>query len=81
LAFQPAFISSTASSADRPRHGAPALWADSPDFAAAVNADDLPQSFRLELAEPSGYRRFAARFQGRAGVSQVIGRACQGTHK
>jgi cell division protein FtsX len=58
-----------------------ALWADSPDFVAAVNADDLPQSFRLELAEPAGYRQFAARFQGRAGVSQVIGRACQGTHK
>ena len=28
--FQPMSISSTASSAERPRHGAPAEWADSP---------------------------------------------------
>ncbi|RSM70883.1 hypothetical protein DMB66_07995 [Actinoplanes sp. ATCC 53533] len=58
-----------------------ALWADSPDFVAAVSVDSLPESFRLELAEPSGYRQFAARFEDRAGVAQVIGRACRGTHK
>jgi len=57
------------------------LWADSPDFVAAVSADSLPESFRLELVEPKGYRQFAARFQDRAGVAQVIGRACPETHK
>jgi len=57
------------------------LWAESPDFVAAVSAASLPQSFRLELAEPSGYRRFAARFQHRAGVADVIGRACPENHK
>jgi hypothetical protein len=57
------------------------LWADSPDFVAAVTADDLPQSFRLGLAEPSGYRQFAARFRHRAGVADIIGRACPEAHK
>jgi cell division transport system permease protein len=55
------------------------LWADEPDLVAAVSPASLPQSFRLELAEPSGFRQFAAGVSGRAGVDDVIGRSCPGT--
>jgi cell division transport system permease protein len=55
------------------------LWADSPDFVAAVSPGSLPQSFRLRLAEPSGFRQFAAGIRARAGVQDVIGRSCPGT--
>ncbi len=40
--FQPAFISSTASSADLPRHGAPALCADSPSKVYSTDTSPLP---------------------------------------
>jgi len=52
------------------------LWADSPDFVASVSADSLPESFRMTLAEPSGYPAFAAKFRDRAGVADVEGSAC-----
>jgi cell division transport system permease protein len=55
------------------------LWADSPDFVASVSAANLPQSFRVALAQPSGYRAFAARFRSRAGVQDLIGQSCPGT--
>ncbi|MGW4946046.1 permease-like cell division protein FtsX [Actinoplanes sp. NPDC004185] len=57
------------------------LWADSPDFVAAVSPASLPQSFRVELAQPSGYRDFAARFRSRAGVQDLVGQSCPGTPK
>lgn len=52
------------------------LWADSPDFVAAVQVESMPQSFRVTLAEPSGYRQFAAKFRDRAGVSDLVGQVC-----
>jgi len=55
------------------------LWRDSPDFVAAVGAESLPQSFRVQLARPAGYPRFAAVFAGRAGVTELVGQACAGT--
>ena len=52
------------------------LWADSPDFVASVPADSVPESFRMTLAEPSGYPAFAAQFRNRAGVADLVGSAC-----
>jgi hypothetical protein len=57
------------------------LWADSPDFVASVTAANLPQSFRVDLAQPSGYRDFAARFRSRPGVQDLVGQSCPGTPK
>ncbi|WP_229073297.1 permease-like cell division protein FtsX [Actinoplanes sp. DH11] len=52
------------------------LWRDSPDLVAAVDASQLPESFRLELTTPAQYPAFAARFAGRAGVEDLIGGMC-----
>ncbi|MEU8613424.1 permease-like cell division protein FtsX [Actinoplanes sp. NPDC048791] len=57
------------------------LWADSPDFVAAVSPANLPQSFQVDLAQPSGYRDFAARFRGRPGVQDLVGQSCPGRSK
>jgi hypothetical protein len=57
------------------------LWADSPDFVASVTVDNLPQSYRVELAQPSGYRDFAARVRSRPGVQDLVGESCPGTSK
>ncbi|MEU7907965.1 permease-like cell division protein FtsX [Actinoplanes sp. NPDC049118] len=54
------------------------LWADDPDFVASVSVYSLPESFRMTLAEPSAYPAFAARFQGRDGVDDLVGLACPG---
>ena len=51
-------------------------WADSPDFVAAVSADSVPESFRMALAEPSGYPAFAAKLRDRAGVADLVGSVC-----
>lgn len=52
------------------------LWADSPDFVAALSTDSVPESFRMALAEPSGYPAFAAKFRDRAGVTDLVGSTC-----
>lgn len=52
------------------------LWAASPDFVAAVDPGSLPESFRVDMADPAGYRQFADRIRGRAGVGSLIARAC-----
>ncbi|MEV4642389.1 permease-like cell division protein FtsX [Actinoplanes sp. NPDC049548] len=52
------------------------LWADSPDFVAALSPDSVPESFRMALAEPSEYPAFAARFRDRAGVADLVGSVC-----
>jgi cell division protein FtsX len=52
------------------------LWKDSPDFVAAVGPDALPESFRMDLAEPSGYPKLAAAFGHRPGVQDLIGQPC-----
>ncbi|BFU44992.1 permease-like cell division protein FtsX [Krasilnikovia sp. MM14-A1004] len=54
------------------------LWADSPDFVQSVSPESLPQSFRVQLTEPSAYREFAARFRYRTGVAELVARACPG---
>ena len=57
------------------------LWPDSPDFAGSVGPEALPESFRVDLAEPSGYPAFTARFAKRAGVGQIVGMPCSGAGK
>jgi len=54
------------------------LWRDSPDFVASVGPEALPESFRVDLAEPAGYPRFAARVKKQAGVDQIVGMPCSG---
>ncbi|AGL15804.1 permease-like cell division protein FtsX [Actinoplanes sp. N902-109] len=52
------------------------LWQKSPDFVSSLSGDALPESFRMALAQPSGYPAFAARFRHRAGVQDVVGYDC-----
>ncbi|MFI1990036.1 permease-like cell division protein FtsX [Actinoplanes sp. NPDC020271] len=48
------------------------LYADSPDFVNAVNADSLPQSFRVKLKNPEDYDKFNEEFKGATGVQRII---------
>jgi hypothetical protein len=57
------------------------LWRDSPDLIASVGPKDLPESFRVDLAEPAGYPDFVARFRYQAGVADVVGSPCSGAGK
>ena len=55
------------------------LWSDSPDFVAAVDPADLPQSFRLRLADPGRYPRFVQAFHDHPGVQDIVGGSCTRT--
>ncbi len=49
------------------------LYADSPDFVNAVNADSLPESFRVKLKNPEDYDKFSQSYQaGQDGIQRVI---------
>lgn len=48
------------------------LWADSPDFVNAINADSLPESYRVKLNDPEKYDQFAEVIEGLPGIRQVI---------
>ncbi|MDI6105337.1 permease-like cell division protein FtsX [Actinoplanes sp. NEAU-A12] len=48
------------------------LWADSPDFVNAINADSLPESYRVKLSDPEKYDEFAKTIQGMPGIRQII---------
>jgi len=52
------------------------LWKDSPEFVASVGPDNLPESFRMTLAEPTRYPEFAAEILRQPGVGDVVGRPC-----
>jgi hypothetical protein len=55
------------------------LWKDSPEeFLKSVQPSSLPESFRMDLAEPSGYPSFFAKFRYQAGVGDVVGSPCSG---
>jgi cell division transport system permease protein len=54
------------------------LWKGNPEFVRQVAPEALPESFRMNLAEPTGYPAFAAEFKRRAGVEDVVGRPCSG---
>jgi hypothetical protein len=53
------------------------LWSDDPDFVASVSANDLPELFRLRLADPSQYAIFRKQYAGRADVMVIEGRICR----
>ncbi|MFI7545439.1 permease-like cell division protein FtsX [Actinoplanes sp. NPDC049599] len=57
------------------------LWQDSPDFLAQVGPAQLPESFRLALADPADFRRLAETFRDRSGVEDLVGRSCRGARK
>jgi cell division transport system permease protein len=57
------------------------LWRDSPDFVASVGPQQLPESFRVQLTDASGYRRLAETFRYRPGVQDLIGRVCPGPRR
>lgn len=52
------------------------LWADSPDFVAAVDVDQIPESFRLRLTDPGRYAALRDDYAAMAGVGQIVGRVC-----
>lgn len=57
------------------------LWKDSPDFVASVGPASLPESFRMNLADPAAYKEFETAFRGRSGVQDVVGQVCRGVSK
>jgi hypothetical protein len=57
------------------------LWKDSPDFVRSVGPANLPESFRLHLADPGEFPAFQTAFRGRTGVQDVIGQVCRGVSK
>ncbi|GAA4924167.1 permease-like cell division protein FtsX [Actinoplanes utahensis] len=48
------------------------LWADSPDFVNAINANSLPESYRVKLNDPEKYEEFAKTVEGLPGIRQII---------
>ncbi|UQU64206.1 permease-like cell division protein FtsX [Couchioplanes caeruleus] len=52
------------------------LWADSPDFVAAVSPSQLPESYRLRMVDRSQYRGLLATYAAMDGVQDVVGRVC-----
>ncbi|WP_430783213.1 permease-like cell division protein FtsX [Actinoplanes sp. G11-F43] len=48
------------------------LWADSPDFVNAINADSLPESYRVKLSDPEKYEQFAKVIEELPGIRQII---------
>ncbi|MCO8275950.1 permease-like cell division protein FtsX [Actinoplanes sp. TRM 88003] len=52
------------------------LWADSPDFVASVSLQQLPESFRVRLADPARFTAFERDFARRDGVQDIVGRVC-----
>jgi cell division transport system permease protein len=57
------------------------LWKDSPDFVAAVAPDSLPESFRMDLADPATFREIETDFRARSGVGDIVGQVCHGAGK
>ncbi|MEU4158000.1 permease-like cell division protein FtsX [Actinoplanes sp. NPDC026670] len=52
------------------------LWADSPDFVAALDVREFPESFRLRLVSPEQDAAVRGRLAALPGVSQIIGHTC-----
>ncbi len=48
------------------------LYQDSPDFVNAVNADSLPESFRVKLKNPEDYDKFAEDVKGDEAIQRII---------
>jgi hypothetical protein len=52
------------------------IFADDPELVNSVRADQLPESFRAQLAEPSRYAMVAAKIESMSGVAEVVGYRC-----
>jgi len=52
------------------------LWPNNPDFVASVSPNDLPEFFRLRLADASQYTAFRTQYAARADVMLIEGRIC-----
>ncbi|MEQ4304933.1 permease-like cell division protein FtsX [Plantactinospora sp. B6F1] len=48
------------------------LFADSPDLVKAVQADKLPESFRVNLVDPEQYQQIFDTYKGREGIDDII---------
>ena len=52
------------------------LYSDSPDLVNSVEVDQIPESFLVELAEPSAFAGFLAQFSKAGGVDEIVGFKC-----
>jgi cell division transport system permease protein len=52
------------------------LWSDSPDFVAAVSPKDLPETFRVRMADRSRFASFRAEYAALDGIGWIDGRVC-----
>ncbi|SBT47081.1 permease-like cell division protein FtsX [Micromonospora narathiwatensis] len=52
------------------------IFEDKPELVAAVQADQLPESFRVKVTGRSSYARLTARVERMPGVDEIIGSAC-----
>jgi hypothetical protein len=57
------------------------LWKDNPDLTSAVGPAQLPESFRMQVADPADFDRLARTFEHRSGVQDLVGRTCPGERK
>ncbi|MGC5029737.1 permease-like cell division protein FtsX [Micromonospora sp. DT229] len=48
------------------------MFRDSPDLLSAVKADQLPESYRLNLVDPEQYKSISEQYSSAAGVDQVV---------
>lgn len=53
------------------------MYRDAPDLVAAVKTEQLPESFRVELRDRSGYPRFASEVGGAPGVETLAAARCE----
>jgi hypothetical protein len=52
------------------------IYSDAPDLVAAVNLDQVPESYLVTLAEPAAYAGFFAQFTEAGGVDDIVGYRC-----
>ncbi|MFD0747318.1 permease-like cell division protein FtsX [Phytohabitans flavus] len=52
------------------------MYRDAPDLVAAVQLDQIPEEFRVRLAQPEGRLALQEELQARPGVSTVVGARC-----
>jgi cell division transport system permease protein len=52
------------------------MYRDAPDLVASVRVEQIPESFRVTLAKPSGYAEFVKDVEGRPGVEAVTVAQC-----
>jgi cell division transport system permease protein len=48
------------------------MWEDNPNFVKAIKAEDLPESFRVQLKDPEQYKVFADSLSGVPGIADIV---------